>query len=159
MTFLIVLGIYFAALFLVGWMSRRSMGFPALTLAAGALIADLWTDSLTPVVAQSGLVIVKPPLESLVAIVLTLVPAFVVMMRAPKMASKHHGWFGSLVFATLGVMLTYAAFSNAVVLDEGSKDIVRQIFSREAIITTVAILLAVLEVLLYRKPHTHDKHK
>jgi hypothetical protein len=86
MTFLIVLGIYFAALFLVGWMSRRSMGFPALTLAAGALIADLWTDSLTPVVAQSGLVIVKPPLESLVAIVLTLLPAFVVMMRAPKMA-------------------------------------------------------------------------
>lgn len=159
MTFLIVLGIYFAALFLVGWMSRRSMGFPALTLAAGALIADLWTDSLTPVVAQSGLVIVKPPLESLVAIVLTLVPAFVVMMRAPKMASKHHGWFGSFVFATLGVMLTYAAFSNAVVLDEGSKDIVRQIFSREAIITTAAILLAVLEVLLYRKPHTHDKHK
>jgi hypothetical protein len=159
MTFLIVLGIYFAALFLVGWMSRRSMGFPALTLAAGALIADLWTDSLTPVVAQSGLVIVKPPLESLVAIVLTLAPAFVVMMRAPKMASKHHGWFGSLVFATLGVMLTYAAFSNAVVLDEGSKDIVRQIFSREAIITTAAILLAVLEVLLYRKPHTHDKHK
>ena len=159
MTFLIVLGIYFAALFLVGWMSRRSMGLPALTLAAGALIADLWTDSLTPVVAQSGLVIVKPPLESLVAIVLTLVPAFVVMMRAPKMASKHHGWFGSLVFATLGVMLTYAAFGNAVVLDEGSKDIVRQIFSREAIITTAAILLAVLEVLLYRKPHTHDKHK
>ena len=66
------------------------MGFPALTLAAGAVIADLWTDSLTPVVAQSGIVIVKPPLQSLVAIALTLLPALLVMLRAPKMSTKHH---------------------------------------------------------------------
>lgn len=159
MTYLIVLGIYFAALFVIEWSSRRSMGFPALTLAAGAVIADLWTDSLTPVVAQSGIVIVKPPLQSLVAIALTLLPALLVMLRAPKMSTKHHGWFGSLVFATLGVMLTYAAFSNAVVLDEGSKEIVKHIFSYQAIITTSAIVLAILEVFLYRKPHPHDKHK
>lgn len=159
MSFLIMLGVYFIALFLVGWVSRRSMGYLALTLAAGALIANIWTDSLTPVVAQTGIVIVRPPLQSLVAITLTLLPAFIVMTRSPKMASKHHGLFGSLVFATLGVMLTYAAFSNAVVLDEGSKEIVRQIFAHEAVITTTAIALAVLEVLLYRKPHPHDKHR
>lgn len=159
MTFLIVLGIYFTALFLVGWVSRRSMGYPALTLAAGALIANLWTDSLTPVVAQTGIVIIKPPLQSLVAIALTLLPALVIMVRAPKMASKHHGWFGSLVFATLGVMLTYAAFSNAVVLDEGSKEIVRQIFAYEAAVITACIALAMLEVFLYRKPHPREKHK
>ena len=159
MTFLIVLGIYFAALFLIGWVSRRSMGYPALTLAAGALIANLWTDSLTPVVAQTGIIIIKPPLQSLVAIALTLLPALLIMIRAPKMASKHHGWFGSLVFAALGVMLTYAAFSNAVVLDEGSKDIVRQIFAYEAIVITVCIALAVFEVFLYRKPHLREKHK
>ena len=159
MTFLILLGIYFAALFFVGWASRRSMGYPALTLAAGALIANLWTDSLTPVVAQTGLVIVKPPLQSLVAIALTLLPALMIMIRAPKMASKHHGWFGSVVFAVLGVMLTYAAFSNAVVLDEGSKEIVRQIFSYEATVITGCIILAIFEVFLYRKPQFHEKHK
>ena len=159
MTYLIVLGLYFAILFALGWMSRRSMGFPALTLAAGAIIADLWTDSLTPVVAQTGIVLIKPPLQSLVAIALTLLPALVVMIRAPKMASKHHGWFGSLVFAVLGVMLTYGAFSNAVVLDEGSKEVVRQIFSYEAIIITVAILCSIAEVFLYRKPRVNDKRK
>lgn len=159
MTYLIVLGLYFAILFALGWTSRRSMGFPALTLAAGAIIADLWTDSLTPVVAQTGIVLIKPPLQSLVAIALTLLPALVVMIRAPKMASKHHGWFGSLVFAVLGVMLTYGAFSNAVVLDEGSKEVVRQIFSYEAIIITVAILCSIAEVFLYRKPRVNDKRK
>lgn len=159
MTYLIVLGLYFAILFALGWTSRRSMGFPALTLAAGAIITDLWTDSLTPVVAQTGIVLIKPPLQSLVAIALTLLPALVVMIRAPKMASKHHGWFGSLVFAVLGVMLTYGAFSNAVVLDEGSKEVVRQIFSYEASIITVAILCSIAEVFLYRKPRVNDKRK
>lgn len=61
MTYLIILGVYSAVLFAVAWLSRRSLGVPALALAAGALMADLWTDSLTPLVAQAGLEIVKPP--------------------------------------------------------------------------------------------------
>lgn len=44
MTYLIVLVIYLAVLFAVAWLSRRSLGVPTLMLAAGALLADIWTD-------------------------------------------------------------------------------------------------------------------
>lgn len=159
MTFLIVLALYLGALFLVGFLSRRSMGVPALALTAGAVLAKLWTDSLTPLVANSGVVIIRPPLASLVAIGLTLLPALILMFRAPKASAHHHSIFGSLVFAVLAVMLTYGAFANAVILDEASKEYVTQLLSYDKIIITAAIVLALGDVLFYKKPHLADKHK
>lgn len=160
MTYLIVLVIYFAILVIVAWLSRRSLGVPTLTLAAGALLASIWTDSLTPIVAQSGLVIVQPPLTSIVSVALTLLPALLVMLRAPKHSKHWHSIVGSIVFALLGVVLTYGAFSNAVVLDEASKNYVLQFVNYQNIIITACVGLAVLEVLFYKKPQEHSsKHK
>jgi hypothetical protein len=159
MTFLIVLGLYTAALFCLGFLSRRSMGVPALALTAGAVLAKLWTDSLTPLVAESGVVIIQPPLESLVAIALTLIPALLVMIRSHKAKALHHSLLGSFIFAVLGVMLTYGAFANAVVLDEASEQYVRTLLSYENVIITVAIVAALLEVVFYRKPHSSDRYK
>ena len=160
MTYLIVLAIYFVILCIVAWLSRRSLGMPTLALAAGALLASIWTDSLTPIVAQSGLVIVQPPLTSIVSIVLTLLPAMLVMLRAPKHSKHWHSIVGSIVFALLGVVLTYGAFSNAVVLDEASKSTVLEIVKYQNIAITACVGLAVLEILFYKKPHARgEKHK
>lgn len=159
MTYLIILGVYSAVLFAIAWLSRRSLGVPTLTLAAGALMADLWTDSLTPLVAQAGLEIVKPPLTSVVAVALTLLPALLVMVRQHKVSSHYRSVLGSLVFAVLGVLLTYAAFSNAVVLDEASRQYALEIANYQNIAITVCILLAVAEVLFYKKPHPHEFKK
>ncbi len=160
MTYVIILALYLGLLFLVAWASRRSMGVPTLTLAAGALLASLWTHSLTPMVAKAGVVIVQPPLTSIVSITLTLLPAILVMFRAQKMSSKYHSLFGSIVFALLAVTLTYGAFSNAVVLDEQSKGYLIDFVKYQNAIITACVCFAVLEVLFYKKPHRHDeKHR
>ncbi len=161
MTYLIMLAMYIGILFLVAWTSRRSMGVPTIALAAGALMANLWTNSLTPFVAQAGVVIVSPPLASVVSIVLTLLPALLVMVRSHKVSSHYRSIAGGLVFAVLGVMLTYGAFSNAVVLDNGSKQYVLEIVKYQNIVITVCVLLAIIEVLFYRKPrgHEHKTHR
>ncbi|NCU37678.1 hypothetical protein EOL96_01265 [Candidatus Saccharibacteria bacterium] len=159
MTFIIMLVIYTLILFLVGFASRRSMGVPALGLTAGAILAKLWTDSLTPLVAGTGVIIVRPPLSSLVAIALTLIPALFVMLRANRMTHHRHSIFGSSVFAVLAVMLTYGAFANAVILDEASKQYVVQFLAYDKIIITIAILLALGDIVFYKKPYQHDKRK
>ena len=135
------------------------MGVPALALTAGAVLAKMWTDSLTPLIASTGVIVIRPPLSSLVAIALTLIPALLVMMRAHKVSRHHHGIFSSLVFAVLAVMLTYGAFVNAVVLDDGSQVFVTQLLAYDTVIITVAIVLALGEVLFYKKPHARDEHK
>ena len=161
MTYIIVLVIYFAILFLVAWMSRRSLGVPTLTLAAGALLASIWTDSLTPIVASSGLVVTHPPLTSIVSVALTLLPALLVLFRSHKMSSKYHSIFGSIMFAALGVVLTYGAFSNAVVLDNQSESYIVEFVKYQNIIITACVALALLSVLFYKKPHDHhtDRHR
>lgn len=156
MTYLIMLAIYLGILFLIAWMSRRSMGVSTIALAAGALMANLWTNSLTPVVANAGVVIVSPPLASIVSIALTLLPALLVIFRSHKVSSHYRSIIGSLVFAVLGVLLTYGAFSNAVVLDGASKQYVLEIVKYQNIAITVCIVLAIVEVLFYRKPHGRE---
>ena len=159
MTYIIILVIYLALLYLVAWLSRRSMGGSTLALAAGALLASLWTDSLTPIVAQSGIVIVQPPLTSIVSVTLTLIPAFLVMIRANKAPTRYHGLIGSLVFALLAVALTYGAFSNAVVLDEQSKRYVVEFVKYQNIIITACVTCALIDVLIYKKPASPEKKK
>ena len=156
---MIVLALYFAALFIVAFISRRSMGVPALGLTAGAVLAKLWTDSLTPLIASTGVVVVRPPLSSLVAVALTLIPALVLLAKSKKAKHRGHGVFSSMVFAVLAVMLTYGAFANAVILDEGSRQYVEQMLAYDKIIITVAIVLALGDVLFYKKPVVHDEKK
>lgn len=152
MTFLIVLGIYCAALFLIAFLSRRLVAVASLALCAGAVLAKLWTNDLTPLVAQAGVQIVSPPLGSLIAVVLTIVPALLVLVKSPKAGKKRHGFSSSVVFAVLGALLTYGAFSNAVVLDDQSKQVVLNILNYEKWILTACIVLAVMEVLAFHKP-------
>ncbi len=159
MTFMIMLGLYAAILFVVAFVSRRSLGVPTLALAAGAVLAKLWTDSLTPLVAETGIIIIRPPLTSIVAIALTLIPALLVMLRSAKVRAHHHAIVGSIVFALLAVMLTYGAFANAVVLDEASKHYVVQLLAYDKIIITAAIVIALLDVLFYKKPLPREKNK
>ncbi len=158
MTYIIILALYAAVLFLIALLSRRSLGVPTLTLAAGALMANLWTNSLTPLVAQAGVATSRAPLASIVAVALTLLPAVVIMFRSHKTTSKHHSLFGSLMFAVLGVMLTYGAFSDAVAVDAASKQYVTMIMQYQNIAITACICLAILSVLFYKKPVSHQEH-
>lgn len=157
MTFLVVLGLYFAALFALFFLSKRHFGMPALGLTAGAVLANLWTDGLTPIVAEAGIVIEVPPLHSIVGIALTLLPALIVMTRANKAHSFAHQVYSSIVFAALAVMLTWGAFANAVVLDETSRDIVIQLLPYDSIIITVCIALALVDVVYHRKSPIKSK--
>lgn len=157
MTFLIILGIYLAILFLIAFFSGRLVALASLALCAGAVLAKLWTTDLTPLVAQAGVQLISPPLGSIVAVALTILPALLVLMKSPRTSRKHHRLLSSLVFAVLGVMLTYGAFSNAVVLDSQSQQVVLQILAYERWILTAGIVLAILEVLMFHKPHHHTE--
>ena len=137
------------------------MALASLALCAGAVLAKLWTNDLTPIVAQAGIQIISPPLGSLVAVLLTIVPAILILIKSPRAGKKRHGALSSVVFAVLGVMLTYGAFSNAVILDEQSKDVVLTMLGYERWILTACIVLAIAEVLAIHKPRhpIQDQHK
>ena len=127
------------------------MGVPTLALAAGALLASLWADTLTPIVANAGFVVTKPPLVSLVSIL--------VMLRSHKSPSHHRSVLGSIVFAVLGVVLTYGAFSNAVVLDQQSAHYVTEFVKYQNAIITVCVGLALAEIVFQKSSNHHENKK
>ncbi|PID31317.1 hypothetical protein CR983_01860 [Candidatus Saccharibacteria bacterium] len=158
MSFLIALGLYFGVLLLLFFVSKRHIGMPALGLTAGAVLAKLWADGLTPLVADMGLRLVVPPLHSVVAVVLTLLPALIVMLRAAKAHSLLHQIYSAVVFAALATMLTWGALANAVVLDDTSRSLVVQLQPYDSVIITTCIVLALVDVVYHRKQPA-GKHK
>ena len=81
------------------------------------------------------------------------------MIRANKAPTRYHGLIGSLVFALLAVVLTYGAFSNAVVLDEQSKRYVVEFVKYQNIIITACVACALIDVLIYKQPASPEKKK
>ena len=161
MTYRVILGAYLAILFAAAWLSRRNLGVPTLALAAGALLADAWAGSLAPVVAQAGLILTRPPLTSVVAVSLTLLPSLIVMVRAGRVSSRLHNVVGSLVFAMFAAILTYGAFHAAVEMDDASRQYAAYITQYRHTIITTCIVYAIVEISFRRQPHASvaDKKK
>lgn len=138
------------------------MGKPTLVLGVGAMLAGIWADRLTGVMAEAGMSVNVFPLWSLVAVVLTTAPTLLVMIRTPKARSFMASLLGSILFALLVVMLTREAFDAAVMLDDASTSIHQMITENSAVIITACVVAALGQVLLHRKRpaiNPDKKHK
>ncbi|HEU5121886.1 MAG TPA: hypothetical protein VFT59_03490, partial [Candidatus Saccharimonadales bacterium] len=101
MSYLIVIGIIFAALFSTAYLTKRRVGVLGLALAAGSIIASLWVRDLTPLVAQAGVEVIRPPLSSIVAVVLILLPSVLLFFSGASVKEKLPRAVSALVFAVL----------------------------------------------------------
>lgn len=156
MTFFIVLGIYVSVLTLVVYIARRSFGLLGLALVAGALLARLWAPDLTPIVARTGLVIVQPPLLSIVATMLTLLPAFVLLPKSPKVHGALPRVVSAVLFGLLAAVLTFEPFLAAVVADRQAIDAIAVIERYRPVLVTSGVILALLDIWAVR-PNPHHK--
>ena len=144
MTFTIVLAIVFGVLFLLAYMTRRRFGVLTLALAAGSILADLWSSEATPYVANFGIVIIRPPLVDVVAVILTLAPSLILLFSGPAASNKFQRIGGSVIFA---------------VVDEFGKQIVSRINASYAIIVTVCLVLSIIDVLQTHVRRNESKKK
>lgn len=163
MTYLLMLGLCFATLFVVGLVSRRQLGVAILALAASSVLADLWAVSLTPALAQAGFVLTHPPMQNVVAVILILLPALMVMFRLPRSRGWLNGVIDSLVWALAAVLFMYQDFSEAVVLDGSSASLVGQAVPYVPVALTACLVFGVITAVFHRKKVPVDtgkgKHK
>lgn len=160
MSFIIVAAIVFGALFGLAFLTKRRLGVLGLALAAGALISELWVGDLTPLVAQAGIEIIRPPLESVVATVLLLTPAALLFISGPTYRGMRSRAMGSLLFALLAIFLMLDIFESAVIIDGIGQTIFTWLQQWQPLGTTIILIFAVLEGLGIRtpKPEKLGKH-
>jgi hypothetical protein len=151
--FLMVIGVLFATSFL----TKRRFGVLGLALAAGAMLSTLWVGNLTPIIASAGFVIVKPPLESLVSAGLILAPALLLLSSGPTYKTMRQRIIGAAAFAILATSLLLEPLGSALVIDSVGKPVYEFFVKYHAVIVTVALVLALLDLLVTKTPRHKAK--
>jgi len=146
--FLIIIGLLFATAFF----TKRRFGVLGLALAAGAMLSALWVGDLTPVIANAGIILVKPPLESVVAAGLILLPALLLLASGPTYRSFPQRLIGSGAFAVLAIALLLQPLGSALVIDGVGTSVYGFFIRYRTIIVTVCLILAILDLLVAKMP-------
>jgi hypothetical protein len=159
MSFLIIFLVVMAVLFVLAYMTKRRFGVLGLALAAGAMISTLWVGDLTPIIASAGLVLVQPPLESVVSAGLILLPAILLLFSGPVYKGKVQRIVGALAFTVLATALLLPPLGSALVIDDTAKPIYEAFFQYRPVIITVALIYALGDLLVTKTPkHRGQQH-
>jgi hypothetical protein len=157
MSFLVVFTALAAALFALAYLTKRRFGIVGLALAAGAMLSALWTGSLTPLIVGAGIEITKPPLQSLVAAVVTVAPACVLLFSGPTYKARLQRILGAAAFAVLTVALLLEPLGSALVI-EGPGTAVYTFFTQyHSYVITACLGYAFFDV-VFSRSSKHEKH-
>jgi hypothetical protein len=158
MNVVIVYLVALALLFVLSYTTKRRFGVLGLALAAGAMLSDLWAQKLTPLVASTGLQLAAPPLSTVVAVLLVLLPALFLLMSGPTYGNRTERIIGALLFATLATALLIEPLGSGLILQGEGKQVYDWIFENRVYIVTLGLIAALTDLLFAKTPH-HSKGK
>lgn len=159
MSFFLIFLIGIALLFVLAYSTKRRFGVLGLALAAGAMLSSLWVGSLTPIIANAGVVLVQPPLESVVAACLILLPAVLLLFSGPTYKSHVQRIVGAGAFALLAISLLLEPLGAVLGVNSMARPAYDQLVKYHAIIITACLALAVFDLLTTKTPRHKGKEK
>jgi hypothetical protein len=159
MSSLFVVGLLFAVLFLLSFLTKRRFGVLGLALAAGSLLGLNWTGTLTPFIEQQGVKLVTPPLAAVVNSALILGPPIILLAGGPTYNKIIWRILGSLAFASLAIVFLLDTIGVALQLDGPGLATYKFLLTYKSIIIVAGLVAAIVDVFFTRKPKGRDKKK
>lgn len=156
MTSIIIMGLIAAALFGIVFVTKRRFGLLGLGLAAGYILAGLWTGNLTPIVADAGLVLVAPPLESVIAATLIILPALFLLARSPSTRSLLDRCLSAGFFVVLAMTLLLVPIESALILDGSGLKVYSFLAEYKSAIITICLLYAIFDIFTTKAVKTRN---
>lgn len=158
MSFVVIFVSIMVVLFALAFVTKRRFGVLGLALVAGAMLSNLWADTLTPLVAHTGVTLTMPPLAAVVAAGLIVLPAILLLMSGPTYHKMPHRIVGSLAFALLGVTLLLDPLGSALVIDGIGRSVYDSLVQYHVAIITAAMIAALLDIITTKTPKPIAKH-
>ena len=160
MTVALVFTIVLGTLFSLAFLTKRRFGVLGLALAAGAMLSNLWAETLTPVIKDAGVMVDVPPLATLVATALVLLPSVVLLFSGPSYHSLLMRVVGAFSYAALALALLLEPLGSALALQGVSVDIYQFFVDNRVYILTAGLIFALFDILStrtgsHRKPRKH----
>lgn len=156
MNALVIFVILLVGLFAAVYIPKRRFGVLGLALCAGALLSASWTSTLTPWVESQGVSAVMPPLSTVVAALLILLPPALLVFGGPTYSSNVQRVVGSAAFAILAFVFLLQPLGDALVLDGMGTQIYTVLHENSSTLIVAGIALALVDIMMTRTPH-HSK--
>ena len=139
------------------YVAKRHFELPVMGLAVGMVMTQLWAADAVPYVASLGVGIDRSTLLAVVTIVLTVLPAVMLVCCGSVISQRWWRIGGSLVFGIMAVYVLFGALSSLVPVDETSKTVVAALEGSHAAVVTMGFACALVDTLVARakgaKPH------
>jgi hypothetical protein len=152
MNFVYILIFVIGLLFALAYFTKRRFGVLGLALCAGSLISTMWTAQVTPYIQEAGLQLLSPPLSSVVAAALVLLPAIILLFSGPSYKRTWQKIIGASAFALLSTSLLLTPLGNSLSLDEMGLSYYNFLVENKSIIITAAIAYALFDLLTLKTP-------
>lgn len=140
------------------YVAKRHFGLPVMGLAVGMVMTQLWAADVMPYAAGVGIGIDRSALLAAVTIVLTVLPAVVLVCCGSVVSQRWWRIGGSLIFGVVAVYVLFGALSSLVPpVDETSKTVMAALDGSHAVVVTIGFALAIVDTLMActkgTKPH------
>ena len=140
------------------YVAKRHFGLPVMGLAVGIVVTQLWAADVMPYVASLSVGIDRSTLLAVVTIVLTVLPAVVLVCCGSVVRQRWWRIGGSLIFGVVATYVLVDALSSLVPpVDETSKTVVAALDGSHAAVVTTGFACALVDTLVARakgaKPH------
>ena len=143
----IVFIVVLLVLFGLAYVTKRRFGVLGLALAAGSMLSELWADKLTPIVAEAGVIVERPPLITVVSVALVLLPAILLLFSGPSYRETPMRLLGAFLFAALAFALLIEPLGSALVLQGEGKQVYDIVSDNRVYIVTAGLILALFDLL------------
>jgi hypothetical protein len=157
MNIVVILLMVVGLLFATTYFTRRRFGVLGLALCAGFLLSTMWTADVTPLVEDAGLKLLTPPLGSVVAAALILLPAVILLFSGPVYHRHWQRLLGAVAFSLLASSFLLTPLHSGLVLDETGKKIYDFLIDNRNLIITGTIAYAVYDLLVLKTPKREKK--
>lgn len=153
----VVIGGILILLFGAVYFSKRRFGLLGLALAAGAMLSSLWTAELTPLVEQVGVDLTAPPLETVVAATLTLLPALLLLGTGPRVSAVVPRLIASASFVLLALALLLGPIGAGFVITGQALAVYSFLEEYRFAIVTAGLVFALYDIISYKAPKLDGK--
>lgn len=148
---LVILGIVAGFLFLLAYTAKRRFGVLGLGLAAGTVLARSVGVPLGDYVRTSDLPVSPLSYDTFAMVLLTLLPALLMLAGGPAYTSKRAAIIGSVLFAVLATLIILGPLTiNLPIIDPGVRQVLTATAQWQDYIIAGGIGIAVGDMLLMR---------
>lgn len=159
MTPLIILAVIAVVLWLLVFISRRRFGTLALALFAGSVIGPIWKADADILIASTGIFASGLVTDAVVLCVLILLPSLVLIFGGATHKNPLGRLLSATFFVVLALTLLIEPIGMALPVVGPSAEVVKFLREYKGIILSLALILAVVDILLAKGHHSTDKSK